>query len=769
MCGKSAFQHCMHVKKASYLLFFFVFWSVITFNSTGQQPGIVHGTVYDKITGETLAGATILAGENRGISTDTNGYYQLNISTGKTIVIYNFIGYQGFSHRIVISASDTILLNVFLEPSTELLDEVVISASRFEQKLSDITVSMDVLKPRLVRETNPTSLDVILNQIPGVDVMDGQASIRGGSGYSYGAGSRVLVLVDDLPFLSADAMDVKWSFLPIENVSRVEILKGASSVLYGSSALNGVIHFRTIYPGLKPQTRMNFYSGIYMDPARKEMVWWDHNPIFTGIGISHARKTEKLDVVASINYFANQGYRENEFEERTRMTLNLKRISSKKPGLIMGLNTNLMYTDKSDFLLWQNSDSGAYRQNPDVVSTLFGTRLSLDPYISFSTGSGGHHSLKTRYLFFDNSFVESDDKNNASALFYAEYKYHKKIGEILDLVSGITGSYSSIYGELYGDHNSNNAAIFSQLNSKIGEKFTWTAGLRWEIYRLDNESASSPVVFRAGMNYQAGKATFLRFSFGQGYRYPSVAEKYTGTQLGALKIFPNPDLNPETGWNTEIGVKQGFTISDLKGFLDLSLFRTGYKNMIEFTFGVYPPDTVDVPTLEHVGFKALNTGMAKITGFEISLSGEGHIGSVGTHGQIGYTYLNPIDLTISADNPDTLNILKYRFKHSFKTNLEFKWKKIRVGTTVIFRSKTERIDEVFTDPLVGNMILPGFPEYWKDHQKAYWIVNTRIAFMISPRGELTLHVKNLLNMEYIIRPGDIGPPRNFSLQLSWDY
>ena len=271
------------------------------------------------------------------------------------------------------------------------------------------------------------------------------------------------------------------------------------------------------------------------------------------------------------------------------------------------------------------------------------------------------------------------------------------------------------------------------------------------------------------MNYRAAKATFLRFSLGQGYRYPSVAEKFTGTQVGALNIFPNPYLDPETGWNTEIGIKQGFSISNIKGFLDISGFLTEYKDMIEFNFGVYTPDSVTIPTFDHVGFKALNTGMARITGFEISLTAEGQSGFLKTHGQIGYTYLNPIDLTIPPDNPDTLNLLKYRFKHSFKTNLEFSRKKIRLGTTIIFRSKTERIDEIFIDPLVGNMILPGFPEYWKDHQKAHWIVNARLGYKITRRGELTIHGKNLLNKEYIIRPGDIGPPRNFSLQFSLDF
>ena len=99
--------------------------------------------------------------------------------------------------------------------------------------------------------------------IPGVSIIDGQANIRGGSGWSYGAGSRVQLLVDDLPQLTADANDVKWNFLPVENLEQIEVIKGASSVLFGSSALNGVINIRTAYPRDTPIAKINFFAGFY--------------------------------------------------------------------------------------------------------------------------------------------------------------------------------------------------------------------------------------------------------------------------------------------------------------------------------------------------------------------------------------------------------------------------------------------------------------------------------------------------------------------------
>jgi iron complex outermembrane receptor protein len=94
-----------------------------------------------------------------------------------------------------------------------------------------------------------------------VIVVDNDPQIRAGSGFSFGAGSRVMMLVDDLPILSGDIGRPSWSFLPIENLEQVEVIKGASSVLYGSAALSGVINVRTAYPRLEPRTRATAYGS----------------------------------------------------------------------------------------------------------------------------------------------------------------------------------------------------------------------------------------------------------------------------------------------------------------------------------------------------------------------------------------------------------------------------------------------------------------------------------------------------------------------------
>ena len=142
--------------------------------------------------------------------------------------------------------------------------------------------------------------------------MDGQASIRGGSGFSYGAGSRVLALIDGLPMISPDAGNIKWQFLPLENISQVEIIKGASSVLYGSSALNGIINFRTADATSTPNTQFFAETGIFGNPQNINWKWWDTPRIYSSLSFSHLQKYGNTDVGIGINLTYRQWLQETE-------------------------------------------------------------------------------------------------------------------------------------------------------------------------------------------------------------------------------------------------------------------------------------------------------------------------------------------------------------------------------------------------------------------------------------------------------------------------
>lgn len=79
------------------------------------------------------------------------------------------------------------------------------------------------------------------------------------------------------------------------------------------------------------------------------------------------------------------------------------------------------------------------------------------------------------------------------------------------------------------------------------------------------------------------------------------------------------------------------------------------------------------------------------------------------------------------------------------------------------------VDDVFIDPLVGNLIQPGFPEYWSNHAGGYLQVDARLGWDIKEWIRINTIVRNVFNVEYLGRPGDIGPPRNITMQVRFKF
>lgn len=726
------------------------------------QKGVIHGTVTDANSNEKLIGVSVMIDSFTGVPTNSEGHYRLYLNPGQYSLQFRYIGYQSEQRIVDVNTGDSIILNVKLSPQQFELDMAVVTAGKFEQRLSDVTVSMEIIKAEFLENTNTVNMETAIAKIPGVDILDGQPSIRGGSGYSFGAGSRVMVLVDGLPILTADVNEVKWNFLPVEIVERVEIMKGASSALYGSSALNGVVNLLTTWPDSQPSTTISIFNGIYSVPHRKKLShWWEKNPAFAGRSFSATRKFGNLDLVLGANAYSDPGYRQMDYEERIRVSFKLRHNPSSVKGLSYGLNTNVQWQNTSDFLIWQDADSGAFLQRPDAIAPTAGFRFNLDPWVSYYDGQNNRHSLRTKFLKVYNRFEEDPDKDNGSDMYYGEYQVQREFRKKLNLTAGFTGLYGVTNANLYGDHYNSSISVYSQFDYAFLNRLSTSLGLRWEHYTLDRTDRESSPVMRAGLNYRAAPFTFLRASYGMGYRFPSIAEKYTSTNVGSLKIFPNPALNSERGWSTEIGAKQGFRISDWNGFVDLAAFLTKYRDMIEFTFGVWN-DPGQTPTLNDIGFKSLNVGKARINGIDLNISGTGKAGNLPLTVFAGYTFMNPVDLS-----SDTLqnNILKYRYRHSVKGHAEVTIKKVSPGITLIYNSFMERIDEAFEVTFLGQEIFPGLKDYRLANNTGFVVADISLAYLLSPQIRVAMLINNLFNKEYMGRPGDIRPPRNVSVQL----
>jgi iron complex outermembrane receptor protein len=227
-------------------------------------------------------------------ASDVNGNFILAVDEYPAWVKCSISGYMPDS--IKINKPKTLNFELF-EQVLE-IRTVVVSAGRRNQNIEDVSVSMEIITPELINNKGYSNLEQVVDQSPGVYAMDGQVSIRGGGGFAYGAGSRVLLLWNGIPMMSPDVGDAKWNSIPMEQASQIEIMKGASSVLYGSGALNGVISLSEKEPGPKGTFKAKIQSGIYDNPRRKSMRWWNKNPTFHLADLYYG-KSKKILVILS--------------------------------------------------------------------------------------------------------------------------------------------------------------------------------------------------------------------------------------------------------------------------------------------------------------------------------------------------------------------------------------------------------------------------------------------------------------------------------------
>ena len=261
------------------MLRYFLLFILILLNSTVFFSQI-KGIVLDASNGDPIIGARIvLSSGQKSISSNTGEFILSNVKYPNSLVV----SIMGFISETVKLSKDT-LLTINLKTQVQEISDVVVTASRRNQNIEDVPISMEIIKPELINNKGFSNLEQAVDQSPGVYAMDGQVSIRGGGGFAYGAGSRVALLWNGVPMMSPDVGDAKWNAIPMEQAAQIEILKGASSVLYGSGALNGIIALTEKEPSPKGNFSAKVQSGVYGNPRRKSMQWWDKNPNFSSSG-----------------------------------------------------------------------------------------------------------------------------------------------------------------------------------------------------------------------------------------------------------------------------------------------------------------------------------------------------------------------------------------------------------------------------------------------------------------------------------------------------
>lgn len=708
--------------------------------SGGSISGRV--TAKGEAEGEPLVGvAVFLQGTARGTTTNARGQFRISeLSPGTYAVVFSMVGYKRETRPDVrVEEGRETVLDASMTQASIQTEQVVVTANKRQQSLEEVPVSMSIMEAAEIEQRNSLVIDDALRYVPGVNMTGTQVNIRGSSGYSRGAGSRVLMLVDGIPFITGDTGELNFESIPVGQVDRIEVVKGASSALYGSNALGGVINVITKPISEVPETIIRAYGGFYNKPSFDQWKWADNTRFMNGQSVSYAHKVGDLGVSLFASRQFDDGYRQNDY--RRRYNFYMKTTEDFSSANSLALNFSMLYQYGGQFLYWRNLDSALI---PPVLQKTDNVK-SMRYYASglYNDALADNLLFTAKALYYHNDWgYETINAIGRTESISDDIRVEALSTLFLDrvhtLTAGLNGNLDIVHADLFGQKTVGGLAAYGQDEMKVAEDLTLTLGARFDYVSAGLTEASSQLNPKAAVTYNPFPGTTLRASFGRGFRVPSVAEAFISAGVSNLTVIPNPDLNPENSYSYEVGILQmlgGF------GSFDFAAFRSDYDNLVEAGLIVSGQD---------VYIQWRNVTKARVQGIETSFKLGLFDGDLLY--SLGYTYVYPEDITHD-------DLLKYRPRHVFYTTARGQLGWLSASVDFRFISRVDRVD----DELVEVGIVPD-----GDERVDIFVADFRVGADLSTFGvplNVSFNLNNAFQYNYVELIGNMMPPRTYMLVI----
>jgi len=706
------------------------------------QNARITGRVTD-VTGTPLAGANIiLRGSVLGAAADVQGRFSIdNIRPGTVVLVCSMIGYRSVTRTLSLVSGDTVAVSLVLEESAISTGEVVVTASKHAQSFEEVPVSVSMLKAEEIESRGITRLDNALRQIGGVNVAEDQVNIRGSSGYSRALGSRVLLLMDGVPVLAGDAGEIKFDAIPMYSVERIEVVKGAGSALYGSSALGGVINIITKEVA-STIARARVIGGLWDSPRHEQWKWWGDSPrINTGLDAQYGDTDGRLSYLITGGIHRDQGFRKTDdyLQWNTGGRVWYRLSTERNFAASMTYSSN----DRGNWIFWRNLNNALVPpEDRDLTERVHSTKFLASAqyrtthssrFASTLRMSAYRTSFDTRSDISDFSFRPSDRVQSTAWQSQAEWQGTLAMSNLQLLTFGMEVSNVQVDSRTYGQRRAYSGALYVQNEIALTEGWHLSAGGRFDITAVDTLDADMQVNPRFGATYNLADGVIARASYGWGFRAPSVGERFAAAAGGGLITKPNPLLKAERSTSYEVGIKHHLP---WRGMLDVAVFRNDYTNLVEATID---------PADGRIVFR--NITEARILGYEISAQTlPWEIFDVA----ISYTYMFPRDL-------GTNSILKYRPRHLLYVSGTWNIGAWGLGVDNRYISRMEEIDAELSE------VIPD-----ADRRVPIHVTDVRVSWSGRVSGlplRLTALLGNAFNYHYTEVVANVAPIREFRFML----
>ncbi len=712
---------------------------------------MLRGTVRDTAGAAVRSAVVGVPGTTLYTQTDPNGRYRLApLPAGDLTVRVAAIGFQPTAKAVTITAGDSTVADFALVPSPlELtpLDVVSTKVPRFGDRAA---TSVAQVSEREIDKRAVNTIDEAVDKAAGIQFLNGQINIRGSTGYVQGLNSRVLLLVDGVPMNQGDRGGISWDLVPVDQIERVDILKGAGSSLYGSAALGGVVNLTTKDVPDGPHARVRLTGGRYGDPPHE--VWqFRSGPGLTGgadVSASYGTPTFGGRLAGGARH--SDGYREQDADDHWQIAGKTRWQASPRTRVDV---SGAWAVDRYDVpLSWctraKCDDRGQTFQPFKIDTTELGARTdSRKGYVAAQVRTllSERVAWQARGSWLRTHFIDlrrSTSEYGEADRFGAEARIEAHPDSTRTVLVGGEGTFSDVASDIFGAHSQSEFAAYGESEQRLGGAHVH-AGARLDFLAVDGGSLSAVVSPRIGASVPIGTGgAMLRGSVGRGFRAPTMAERFVHTVALGFEVIPNPNLNPETAWSFEVGHTTAPLLRMLR--LDAALFWTEARQLIEPTL-VLVVDSVTGNTTPKIQLQ--NVATARIAGLDASILAAPIPDRLTA--TVGYTYLSTTRrVSGSPDAP-----LAFRPRHLLTLSADYSISAFDVGADFRYSSRPARIElEAFVDP----------------RRVPVKVLDLRAGWRGGPL-EVRLLVANALNYIYNLVPQTLAPVRTATLTAVWSY
>ncbi len=573
------------------------------------QAGKVEGIVIDTDTKAPLVGANIVVeGTTLGVATGSNGSYMIAaVPAGEYKLTASIIGYRKITKKVEVLADEVTTVNFEIEEIVLELKRIIVTGTKTMHTLSDVPVEAIVLSKEEIQNANVMNLAEALNLVPGIYKV-GKGIVTQGMPHGY-----TLMLIDGQRVYKCPGRMPELNSYPVDMIERVEIVKGASSTLYGSDAIGGIVNIITKTASLKPtfsgSAGMGNYSTQVYNLGHRNTVGK------FGYSINYARhlsdgKNPDLDK-----------YQHNDLAADLRFKVNKHHTFFAKPSY--------------------------YHQ--DIIWREPGNLQTRKKYL---VNSGYEMKIGENVLNVTGSYMRVDWEGEKFLDTYeTDVNYSRQIAGQYVVLAGYHYHMDKFEWGIK-EHGSHGFYLQGEANWK---PVTLVVGSRLEAHNLWGNHFCP----EAKLLYKASDNIKFRVSVGKAFHSPKACYFFPETKWKwGHWTRQDPDLGPIESMNYQVGAEVRFLkTASVKGYL----FRNDVDGMVGFekTSDMKEREMKDGSLKMMPVYLLRNYKDVRTQGLEVSVSNQFpyHL-----HGTVGYSFWD-------TENNETGKVLTFSPRHMMKATM----------------------------------------------------------------------------------------------------